>query len=102
MELILNILKWTGKVLAGLIILLLISGLCFRIFSSKPVPPGKLIDIDGTKLHIRAEGQRNDLPTLVLESGAGNDTDVFHWVAEGLKNDMRVVRYDREGKWFSE
>ena len=102
MKLILKILKWIGKILAGFIILLLILGLCFRLFSSKPVPPGKLVDVNGTKLHIRAEGPKNDLPTLILESGAGNDTDVFHWVAEGLKNDIRVVRYDREGKWFSE
>lgn len=102
MILLLKILKWIGKILAGLIILLLISGLSFRLLSSKPVPPGKLVDVNGTKLHIRAEGQKNDLPTLILESGAGGDTDVFHWVNEGLKNNMRVVRYDREGKWFSE
>lgn len=102
MKLILKVLKWIGKILAGFIILLLISGLFFRLFSSKTVPPGKLIDVNGTKLHIRTEGQKNDLPTLVLESGAGNDTDVFHWIAEGLKKNMRVVRYDREGKWFSE
>lgn len=102
MKLILKVLKWIGKILAGFIILLLISGLVFRLFSSKTVPPGKLIDVNGTKLHIRTEGQKNNLPTLVLESGAGNDTDVFHWIAEGLKKNMRVVRYDREGKWFSE
>src|SRR5690606_19437692 len=40
--------------------------------------------------------------TLVLEAGAGGGTDVFHWVNEGLKSNMRVVRYDREGKGFSE
>ena len=102
MKLFLKILKWIGKILAGLIILLMISGLAFRLFSSKPVPPGKLVDVDGTKLHIRAEGPKNELPTLVLESGAGGDTDAFHWIAEGLKKNMRVVRYDREGKWFSE
>jgi len=102
MKLILKTFKWIGKILAGLIILLLISGVSFRIFSSKPVPPGKLVDVNGTKLHIRAEGQKNDLPTLVLESGAGGDTDVFHWITEGLKKNMRVVRYDRDGKWFSE
>ncbi|CAM1341953.1 alpha/beta fold hydrolase [Tenacibaculum amylolyticum] len=102
MKLILKILKWIGKILAGFIIILLISGLCFRLFSSKPVPPGKLVDVNSTKLHIRAEGQKNNFPTLILESGAGNDTDVFHWIAEGLKKNMRVIRYDREGKWFSE
>ncbi|MFS4457524.1 alpha/beta fold hydrolase [Maribacter sp. 2304DJ31-5] len=102
MKLILKIIKWIGKILAGLIILILISGLCFRVFSSNPIPPGKLVDVNGTKLHIRAEGQKNDLPTLILESGAGGDTDVFHWITIGLKKNMRVVRYDREGKWFSE
>lgn len=102
MKLTLKILKWIGKILAGFIIILLISGLCFRLFSSKPVPPGKLVDVNGTNLHIRAEGQKNDFPTLILESGAGNDTDVFHWISEGLKKNMRVIRYDREGKWFSE
>ncbi|MDG1195648.1 MAG: hypothetical protein P8N27_09050, partial [Polaribacter sp.] len=102
MKLLLKILKWIGKIIAGFIILLLISGLFFRLFSSKPVPPGKLVDVDGTKLHIRAEGEKNDLPTIILEAGSGNDTDVYHWIAESLKNNMRVVRYDREGKWFSE
>ena len=97
MKLILKIIKWIGKIFAGLIILILVSGLCFRLFSSKPVPPGKLVNVDGTKLHIRAEGPKNELPTIILESGAGNDTDVFHWVAEGLKKSLRVVRYDREG-----
>lgn len=102
MKLLLKILKWIGKIIAGFIILILISGLFFRLFSSKPVPPGKLVDLNGTKLHIRTEGKKNELPTLILEAGAGNDTDVFHWISEGLKKNMRVVRYDREGKWFSE
>ncbi|GGX35082.1 alpha/beta fold hydrolase [Aquimarina muelleri] len=102
MKLILKTLKWIGKFLAGLIILLLVSGVFFRLFSSKPVPPGKLVDINGTKLHIRAEGQKNDLPTIILETGANSHTDMLHWIAEGLKKNMRVVRYDREGKWFSE
>lgn len=102
MKIILRTLKWIGIVLAGLLILLLLSGLAFRLLSSKPVPPGKLVDVEGTKLHIRAEGQKNDLPTLVLEAGAYSSTDMLHWVAKGLKENMRVVRYDREGKWFSE
>lgn len=102
MKLILRIFKWIGIILAGFIILVLLSGACFRLFGSKPVPPGKLVDVDGTKLHIRTAGENNDLPTLILEAGAGGGTDVFHWVTEGLKKNMRVVRYDREGKGFSE
>ena len=102
MKIILKTLKWIGKIIAGFIILLLLSGLFFRLFSSKPVPPGKLVDVNGTKIHIRAEGKKNDLPTLILEAGAGSNTDMLHWIAVGLKKNMRVIRYDREGKWFSE
>ena len=102
MKLIIKTFKWSGKILVGFIVLILLSGLCFRLFASKPDPPGKLVDVDGTQLHIRAEGKKNDLPTIILEAGSGNDTDVYHWIAEELKKNMRVVRYDREGKWFSE
>ncbi|UAB83516.1 alpha/beta hydrolase [Zunongwangia sp. SCSIO 43204] len=102
MRLIFKIFKWIGKILAGLIILLLLSGLCFRLYSSKPNAPGKLVNVNGTKLHIRAEGEQNGLPTLILEAGAGSNTDMLHWLAKGLKENMRVIRYDREGKWFSE
>jgi len=102
MKLAIKILKRTGKILAGIIILLLILGLGFRLFGSKPVPPGKLVDVNGTKLHVISEGKRSELPTLILEAGAGSNTDMLHWIADGLKNNMRVVRYDREGKWFSE
>ncbi|WP_428740449.1 alpha/beta fold hydrolase [Tenacibaculum sp.] len=102
MKLILKTLKWIAKFLAVVILLLIISGVCYRLFSSKPIPPGKLVDVNGTKLHIRAEGVKNDLPTLILEAGANSHTDMFHWLSEGLIKNMRVIRYDREGKWFSE
>jgi pimeloyl-ACP methyl ester carboxylesterase len=102
MKLILKTLKWIGTFLVGIILLLIVSGACYRLFSSKPVPPGKLVDVNGTKLHIRAEGKKNDLPTVILEAGANSHTDMLHWIAEGLKKNMRVIRYDREGKWFSE
>lgn len=97
-----RIIKWIGKFIGGTILLLLLSGLGYRLFSTQPTPPGELVDVNDTKLHIRVEGEKNNLPTIILESGANSHTDMFHWVAEGIKNKVRVVRYDREGKWFSE
>ncbi|CAL2082745.1 Protein containing alpha/beta hydrolase fold [Tenacibaculum dicentrarchi] len=102
MKVILKIIKWIGKFIGGILLLLILLGLGYRLFNSKPVPPGKLVDVNGTELHIRAEGKINNLPTIILESGANGHTDMLHWIAEGLKKNMRVVRYDREGKWFSE
>lgn len=58
MKLVLKILKFTGKLITGILILLLFSGLCYRLFSLKPVPPGKLVKIDGTNIHVRAEGEK--------------------------------------------
>ncbi|KFF23782.1 alpha/beta fold hydrolase [Chryseobacterium vrystaatense] len=102
MKLTLKIFKFVGKLLAGILILLFFSGLCYRIFSPKPVPPGKLVDVNGTSLHVRAEGEKKSLPTIIIEAGAHSNTDMLHWLAEGLKNNTRVIRYDRDGKWFSE
>ncbi|WP_062055479.1 alpha/beta hydrolase [Aquimarina longa] len=102
MKIILKIIKWIGKFIGSILLLVIVSGLGYRLFSSKPVPPGKLVDVNGTELHIRAEGKKNNFPTVILEAGANSHTDMLHWIAEGLKKNMRVVRYDREGKWFSE
>lgn len=71
MKLVIKICKWIGLFLVGVVTLLLVAGICYRLLNSKPIPPGKLVDVNGTKLHIRAEGERNNLPTLVLEAGRG-------------------------------
>lgn len=101
MKLFLKIFKFIGKLIAGVLLLLLLSGLCYRLLSTKPIPPGKLVTVNGTDVHVRAEGEKKSLPTIIIEAGAHSNTDMLHWLAEGLKNNTRVIRYDRDGKWFS-
>ena len=101
MKLFLKILKFIGKLVAGILILLLFSGLCYRLFSTKPIAPGKLVNVNGIDVHVRAEGEKTSLPTVIIEAGAHSNTDMLHWLAEGLKDKTRVIRYDRDGKWFS-
>ncbi|WP_241286181.1 alpha/beta fold hydrolase [Chryseobacterium arthrosphaerae] len=102
MKLILKTFKFTGKLIVGILILLVFLGLCYKLFSPKTVPPGKLVNVNGTNIHVRVEGEKKSLPTVIIEAGAHSNTDMLHWVAEGLKNNTRVIRYDRDGKWFSE
>ncbi|MBL1221706.1 alpha/beta hydrolase [Chryseobacterium sp. L7] len=102
MKLILKTFKFIGKLILGILILLLFLGGCYRLFSSKPVPPGKLVNVNGTNIHVRVEGEKKSLPTIIIEAGAHSNTDMLHWLAEGLKDKTRVIRYDRDGKWFSE
>lgn len=102
MKLILKIFKFFGKLIIGILVLLLFLGLCYKLFSPKPVPPGKLVNVNGTNIHVRVEGEKKSLPTIIMEAGAHGNTDMLHWIAEGLKDKTRVIRYDRDGKWFSE
>ncbi|WP_080779560.1 alpha/beta fold hydrolase [Chryseobacterium phocaeense] len=102
MKLVLKIFKFVGKLIAAVLILILFLGLGYRLFSPKPFPPGKLVNVNGTDIHVRVEGEKKSLPTIIIEAGAQSNTDMLHWIAEGLKNNTRVIRYDRQGKWFSE
>ncbi|MGE8555825.1 MAG: alpha/beta fold hydrolase [Chryseobacterium jejuense] len=102
MKLILKIFKFIGKLIIGILVLLLFLGLCYKLFSPKPVPPGKLVNVNGTNIHVRVEGEKKSFPTIIMEAGAHSNTDMLHWIAEGLKDKTRVIRYDRDGKWFSE
>jgi pimeloyl-ACP methyl ester carboxylesterase len=98
----LKILKWTGLSIGSLLLLITISGLCFRLFSPKPQPPGELVDIGGFKLHVNGAGEKNEKPTLIIEGGGGMATQYYHWLSEGVKDSMRVVRYDRAGIGYSD
>ena len=102
LRIILKVLKWIGISIGSLLLLLILAGLCLRLFSSDPKPPGKLVDVGGFKLHINSTGKRNSKPTLVIEAGSGGHSEYYYWLSEGLKDSLRVVRYDRAGIGYSE
>ncbi len=102
MRIIRRVLKYIGISIGSLLLLIILAGLCLRMFSAKPQPPGELVDIGGFKLHINSMGEKNNKPTLVIESGAGAPSEYYYWLGEGLKDILRVVRYDRAGIGYSE
>ncbi len=102
MSTIIKFLKWIGLSIGLLLVIIIVTGLIFRLFSSTPQPPGELVDIGGFKLHINSTGEKNKLPTLVIEGGNGMASEYYHWLSEELKDHMRVVRYDRAGIGYSD
>lgn len=103
MKIILKGLKWIGLTIGALLLLIVFAGLTTRMFGpSSHGPEGKLVDIGGFKLHINSVGEKNNKPTLVIEGGSGISTEHYHWLSEGLKDSMRVVRYDRAGIGYSD
>ncbi len=102
MNLIKKILKRTFLFIGIVLALLIVAGLVFQLFGPEPHSPmGQLMEVDGIQLHINATGEKNNHPTLVIEGGGGLSTEYYHWLDEGLKDSLRVVRYDRSGVGYS-
>ena len=102
MKIFKKILKWIGLTVVTLLMLIISAGLSVRITAPSYQTPGKLIDIGGFKLHINSSGKKSTKPTLVVEGGSGVAEQYFHWLSEGLKDSIRVVRYDRAGIGYSD
>jgi len=102
MKILLRIFKLALKSIGLLLVIIILAGLFFRLFAPKPHPPGELIDMGDFSLHINIIGEQNSKPTLIIESGAGAPSEYYHWLGEGLKDSMQVVRYDRAGIGYSD
>jgi pimeloyl-ACP methyl ester carboxylesterase len=62
-------------------------------------PLGRWIDVDGTRLHYIDIGQG---PPIVMIHGLGGQSRHFTYgVADRLKNDFRIVIFDRPGSGYS-
>jgi len=62
-------------------------------------PPGRLVDVNGTRLHVRELGRGE--PTVVLESGIGASSLSWAKVQPAIAEFTRVVSYDRAGLGWS-
>ena len=102
MKVFVKILKWIGLAIGSILVLIILAGLALRLLGPKPKPPGEMVDMGGYNLHIHSTGPKSDKPTLILETGQAIPSEHYHWLSEGLKDHMRVVRYDRAGIGYSD
>jgi pimeloyl-ACP methyl ester carboxylesterase len=70
---------------------------CFRAVNP---PPGAFYTVDGHRMRIDCTGSGS--PTIVLESGLGNDALIWGAVQPALSKTTRVCAYDRAGLGWSE
>jgi len=95
-------LKVLGIILVAVIIGPILIGLTMRTFKSPPPPAGELFDVGGYKLHISCTGPKNDLPALVVETGSGTMSPLYHWIQRYVSEITEVCVYDRAGLGRSE
>jgi len=68
-------------------------------------PPGRLYEVDGLRLHLRRSGPEPrdaNVPTVVIESGAGVVSPVYARLQKVLAQKYPVCSYDRPGLGWSE
>lgn len=63
-------------------------------------PPGKLIDVNGRKMHIYCIGNKS--PTIILDSGTGGFSLEWKDIQHSLSQYVRVCAYDRAGYGWSD
>ena len=78
----------------------ILNAVAIRFFPGRNPPPGDIFLVGGNKMHIFCTGSGS--PTIVLESGLGNDSFVWGKVQPALSRTTRVCSYDRAGYGFSD
>jgi pimeloyl-ACP methyl ester carboxylesterase len=63
-------------------------------------PPGEIVLVNGYRMHLNCSGSGS--PTLVLDSGLGNDALIWGGIQPKLAKTTRVCSYDRAGFGWSD
>lgn len=99
---------WLRRIALGLFVLVMVLAVCGMIYENiaetrdrrfNPMP-GKLVNVDGYKMHIDCVGEGT--PTVVLESGLGDTFVSWRKVQPQLSKFTRVCSYDRAGIGYSD
>jgi pimeloyl-ACP methyl ester carboxylesterase len=95
-----------GGVAAGLLALVA-AGVLWQLIAGRRdrrrfPAPGRLVDVDGHRLHLNVMGDRTSAPTVLLEAGMASMSANWAWVRDDLARDGRVVSYDRAGLGWSD
>ena len=104
-RLALRIVKWLVGGALALLLLLLIGGNLFGQYLLSYTrehfpPPGKLIALEGHRLHLHCTGRGR--PTVLLESGGGAWSTHWTMVQTKVASFTRVCSYDRAGLGWSD
>src|SRR5438128_1815367 len=82
------------------VLLMLSSVVALGQLTSQPIPPGKLIDLGGYRMHLNCTGNKG--PTVILITGAGDFSFDWSLVQPNIAQFARVCSYDRAGFAWSD
>ena len=98
--------RWLRYFISGLATLLAILACCGAVYEqierrkdARAGMPGELVDVGGYRMHIVCEGSGS--PTILLDSGLGDNWLSWRKVQPAVAQFTRVCSYDRAGMGFS-
>lgn len=100
-----RIAKWLAGSVLALLLLSIVAGNLFGQYllgytRGQFPPPGKLVALDGRRLHMHCTGEGR--PTVLLESGSGAWSTHWALVQPKVASFTRVCSYDRAGLGWSD
>ena len=103
-----TLLRWTGRAIVALIILVLALAATGAIYQTWATsrdtrvhpPPGKMVDVSGHRLHLWCEGQGDS--TVIFEAPTGGSSLGWRLVQPGVAAFARACSYDRAGFGWSD
>lgn len=102
--------SWPRRIATGLLLLVLllaIIGILYQNISEardrrfNPLA-GRVVDVDGRRMHIDCEGTASDDPTVILDAGLGDSYLSWRKVQPEIAKFARVCSYDRAGIGYSD
>lgn len=87
------------------VFLLLVIGYIYQVTAErsdfeKYPPPGRLVDVGGSRIHLFCEG--NGMPTVVTEAGGGGFSWSWNPIRPAIAEITRICVYDRAGFGWSD
>jgi pimeloyl-ACP methyl ester carboxylesterase len=88
-----------------LIVVLAVGGVVYQMVATRAdqqayPPPGQLVDVGGSSLHLYCTGE--GAPTVILDAGGGFTSSSWAWVQPEIAETTRVCAYDRAGWGWSD
>jgi len=95
--------KYFGIIIAILVGGVLVAGQIAIYSVAEIVPPGKMYSVNGGEIHMYCTGPENDdQPTIIIISGGGTPSPIYHHLQENLSKTIRTCSYDSAGLGWSE
>lgn len=73
-----------------------------RRLASEHPPPGTLVDVGGYRMHILAEGDAGDGPTVIWIPGGHAQGLALHHLHSAIRGETRSILFDRPGTGWSD